>query len=129
MCQGCQLLQQDSTLSRGGAGRTDTGSVLSSGVPGSFSRVPLRPCSSPLLLLLSALPGDRPQGPHFSPADMETRPYRYCLLSFHSCLRSNLCSKSVIYLHIYPLSISIIVKAMVFQVVMYGCESWAIKKA
>jgi len=37
--------------------------------------------------------------------------------------------KSIICLHIYLLSISIIVKAVVFPVVMCGCESWTIKKA
>lgn len=103
MCQGCQLLQQDSTSSRGKAVRTNTGSVLSSWVPGSFSWVPLCPCSSSLLVRLFALPGDLPWDRQSSPADMETRPYRHCSLSFHNCLRSNLSSVSI---SIYYLSLS-----------------------
>ena len=36
--------------------------------------------------------------------------------------------ENFIYLSIYPDKVHL-VKAMVFPVVMYGCESWTIKKA
>lgn len=105
VCQGCQLLQQDSTSSR--LGRqweiTQFCSLIVS------SRLILMGSTYlPLFFLspfthLSALPGDFSLGLQSSPADMETRPYRHCSLSFHNCLRSNLSSFSI---SIYYLSLS-----------------------